>query len=372
MQIQGQERGSKCYFRMKKMKNIKSMKNGGSGFVIVFFLFLIFIIGIVLYSINKTKPLDVLGETNVSQQQTCPGGYSIQNNICVDIKNATKDSIAIDTFSAIMKEKYSNSWSGVVNGTIRFYDSATDPKSATASNIDTITVASGAGSSTAKKIKTETPYRMVYDGIGSYYDRDYGIVTFAVKDYNKNIGQYLYDFGEIIDIASIVDWKEGNSTINGQTNSSTATGGEIVANGDDVITYDISAGNNESYFDYPIEFSGSNSEVKEPVLCFEWDTSNQPEGNEITSLTTYLKEGMNFNIPQDLTNYWSKQECVSLGSIIRGGTYSLYRFTMKVDDGKLSNDDWYLYVDDLGGIKAKDVRLNTGAVYNRHKFNSQA
>ena len=282
--------------------------------------------------------------------------------------------VPIDTFSVLAKEALSNSYT-TANGTLRFYDSGTDPKSPTASNIDTITLTSGAGSSTAKKIKTETPYRVILDGGGSMYDDDYGIITFASKDYNKNTGQYLYDLGSLIRIATLELVNASSTDINGVNSYVIGTdevGGDITnATG---LTYDESVGDGQFYLQPTINFNGANQQTKEPVACFEWDTSNPPEGNEISALTQQLISGTDLAIASSLIDFWSKQECVSLGSVRDGGVSSKIKLTITVDEANLdaNADIWYFYMDDLGGIRAKDARLNTGAVYERIKFDSQA
>ena len=274
--------------------------------------------------------------------------------------------VPIDTFTLIGKEKLSNSYT-TPNGTLRFYDSVTDPKSPTASTIDTITLTAGTGSSTAKKIRTETAYRIVFDGGASMYDKDYGITTFAVKDYNKNTGQYLYDLGELSRISAIAITNESLGFNGVGTNSidNEISGANSFVN----VTYNESAGDGQFYTENVIAFNGANTEAKEPVLCFEWDTSSPPEGNEISALTTQLVSGTDYSIPSSLIDYWSKQACITLGVTRSGGVSSKVKLTVTYDEANLdATDIWNLYIDDLGGIRAKDARLNTGATFDRIIF----
>lgn len=288
--------------------------------------------------------------------------------------------LIIDTFSVTSaKEKYSNAYDQVI-GTLRFYDAGTNPSSPTASTVDTVTISAGTGSSTAKRLQTETPYRVVFDGASLWYDEDYGIITFASKDYNKNTGQYGFDAGLISRIANFTDYNASDisGNINGQTTATLGTdeiGTELLdddSNGGN-LSYDESVGDGQFYFDYIIEVSGANREVKAPVLCFEWDNTAPPEGNELSALTAQVQSGIGFGIPSDLLDYWSNQACTSMGTVIAGGASSEVRFTITVDEANLDTTDmWRMYIDDLGAIRGKDVRLGVGAIPNDILFTSQA
>lgn len=311
----------------------------------------------------------------VPQAPQAPG-----QQVLVPVTPSAEQSVVIDTFSVTqLKEKYSNSYS-TADGTLRFYDSGTDPKSPTASTIDTITVTNGAGSSTAKKLQTEKPYRVVFDGAGTYYDKDYGIITFATKDYNKNTGQYGFDAGEAsaIGVPSVMLKVTDNSTVNGQTTGVIGTDElgisvSIVTNNNITnLSYDKSVGDAQFYIEPTLGADGANTELKEPVFCFEWDVTNPPEGTEISAFTSQLQTGTNFNIPADLLDYWSTQSCISLGSTIGGGTTAKYRLTVTVVEADLNATDiWTLYEDDLGAIRGKDVRLNIGAQPDKITFFTQ-
>jgi len=294
----------------------------------------------------------------------------------VEVKAAT-GAFPIDTFSlASIKEKHSNSYTAA-NGTLKFYDDQTNPTSPTASTIDTITISAGAGSSTNKKILTDKPYRVVYDGVGTYYSKDLGIMTFQSKDYNKNTGQYAYDLGEIGKVATIDDIlaeiENLDKDVNGAANSSVVSielGSETTS---DQLQYNETAGDGQWYIQPTISFSGANTEVQEPVICFEFDQTNPPEGNEISAFTYQLQSGTDFGLPSDLLDYWSNEECLSLGAVVSGGTSSKIKLTVTYDEANLdTTDDWYLYVDDLGAIKGKDVVLNTAAALDKIKFTAVA
>lgn len=272
-----------------------------------------------------------------------------------------------------IKEKYSNTYN-TVDGTIRIYDQTTNPTDPTASAIDTITVSNGVGNSTNSRIKTNIPYRVVFDGASTYYDFDYGIVVFDSASFNEQTGEYGFDAGVIGQVAKIDDMLDETNVaglVNGQ--SSVITGTDELGNSSDTLTYTISVGDGQFYIQPTLSISGANKEVKDAVLCFEHDITNPPEGNEMSALTYQLMSGTDFNFPtSDLLSYWSNEQCISLGTVA-SGTSSTIKLTMTVDESNLdANDDWYLRLDDLGMPRGKDVVLNSGATPDSIKFDHQA
>jgi len=286
----------------------------------------------------------------------------------------------ISTLSVITTIKNSNSHTGVA-GDLDIFDPDTNPSDPTASPLDSISVSAGVGSTTNKYVKTSTPYRVVFDGEGIYYDVDYGVITFPDEDFNPSTGEYLLDMGEITNISVIDDMlNESYLTggyVNGETSDLTRGTAEIgtdVGSGNtDNVTYDESVGDGQWYIMPELSASVAYNELRDAVLCFEWDTSTPPEGNEISSIVYQLDSGTDLGIPSELVNYWSNEECVSLGDMSSGQS-SRIKLTFTVDETALDNnaDIWYLGFDDLGSMRGKDVLLDTGATLDRIKFDSQA
>jgi len=281
----------------------------------------------------------------------------------------------IDTLKIVeAKEKFSNAYDQVA-GTLNFYDAGTDPSSPTASAIDTITVSAGAGSTTNAKLRTNTAYRVTFDGDGSYYDVDYGVITISESDYNPSTGTASISMGEVMKVSTIDDMMNESAVdgvVNGQTVATPGTA-ELGSNATDILWYDESVGDGQFYIEPTLSFSGANTGIKNAVLAFEWDTSNPPEGNEISALTYQLTSGTDLGIPSDLLNYWSTEEAIALGTSINGGTSSKIKLTITYDETNLDTTDvWYLAVDDLGELRGKDINLDTGATLDRITFNAQA
>ncbi len=278
----------------------------------------------------------------------------------------------ISTLSAISTVKNSNSHTGV-SGYLRVFDAEVNPADPTASNLDSITLSSGVGSTTNKYIKTSTPYRVVFDGDGTYYDKDFGIMTFPDKDFNPSTGEFLFDLEKIVLVATIDDMIDETATaglLNGQVANTQGTT-ELYGTADD-IEYDESVGDGQFYFQPTLSASTAYAELNDAVLCFEWDSTNAPEGNEISSIVAQLQSGSDFGIPSELVNYWSTEECISLGDMTAGQS-STMKFTITLDETALdTNDVWYLGLDDLGSLRGKDLNLDTGATLDRIAFDAQA
>lgn len=287
------------------------------------------------------------------------------------------NSFVIGTLKASAKEEYSNSYgnvgSGSTSGGLKIFDAGTTPSSPTASTIDRVNMSAGSGSSTNKLVKTNTPYRVVYDGGNTWYDKDFGVMTFDSNAYNAETSELLFDVGTITKIATIDDMlteiHSTNGDVNGEANSS-ARAMELYGDASDSLVYNESAGDAQFYIKPTISFSGAYTGVKLPVLCFQWDVSNPPEGNEITSITAQLVSGTDFGIPSELVNYWSTQQCVMLGSQATAGQSEQVKLTFTVVEANMdTTDDWYLYLDDLGKAKGNDqIISNTGATADSIKF----
>jgi len=287
----------------------------------------------------------------------------------------------IATFNVQLVEKYSNSYTATDGGWLKIYDANKDPADANTEPITKIAISSGTGSATNPSIYTDTPYRVVYDGNGTWYDEDFGVIQFSSKDYDREQGNFLFSKSGIARIASIddiLDETATDGTINGQSSTNISdTSIEIgCVNGcsaDATLVYDESNGDGTFYIEPTFSFSGANSEIRKAVLCFDHDDTNPPEGNEITGFVAQSLSGTDFGLPSDLTGYWKKESCVSLGRVIRSGSMGKVRFTITVDESKLdANDDWSMIVDDLGKKDGKDIVLNIGATKDTVNFDAQA
>lgn len=284
----------------------------------------------------------------------------------------------IDTLKATqVKQKGSNSFT-TVGGTLYFYPSDVNPSDSNANAIDSITISSGVGSSTNGYLNTNTPYRVVFDGSTTYYDKDFGIVTISEDEYNPSTGTASFEVGEIITVATITDiLDESNSTdgsVNGNTAVSVVGTNELANSSADELTYDESVGDATFYIKPTLAISGAYSELKDAVLCFEGESATvKPEGTEVTSLTYTFVEGNVLNIDNELVNYWANEECISIGNL-NPSFSSQMKLTFTVDETALdANDDFLIYFDDLGGVAGKDVLpANTGATLDSISFDSQA
>jgi len=267
-----------------------------------------------------------------------------------------------------MDEK-SGSFSAVA-GDIKLYLSGVDPTNPTASPVASGTLSSGV-LTLSGEVETDTPYRVIFDGNG-YYGEDFGEIQFSSSKYDSNQGTYTWKTYEtlgrgmykIATIDDMLDETTNSTDLNGgdwNSNESSDASGEIKSSTADTIYYDESEGDGQFYITPTISFSGANTVVKDPVLCFE-DGTNAPEGNEVSSIVAQLQTGQNLNIPSELVNYWAKEGCIALGDVVAGGTSGKYKFTISVTESNLdSNDEWKFVVDDLGEIDGKDVALESGA-----------
>lgn len=293
------------------------------------------------------------------------GSSSSQLNTNVGMKT-------VETLTATAKEAGSNSYTAV-QGLLLFYDAATNPSSATANPVDTVSIASGSGSSTGKKLKTGVDYRVVFANTttdASYYDKDLGIVRFDGNDLSLN-GALTFDVGEVQLVATLDDILDeiSNSSdlgtaMNGQANTVLGTdeiGCSTQCAADGTFLYDESVGDGVWYIEVTPGASGSNAYAKSAVLQFKKDLSNPPEGDEYSSITAQLRTGTDFGIPSDITNNWKDEIPLDLGDL-KAGQSSTYRITFNVveanEDG---NDDWTLRFDDLGEHLGKDVRNSVRA-----------
>ncbi len=85
--------------------------------------------------------------------------------------------VVIESINWQSKVMGSNSYT-TASGDMKMFDPSDDPNDANANPIDSSTFSSGVISDTSKIIKTNRPYRLIYDGGDTYYSRDFGIYTF--------------------------------------------------------------------------------------------------------------------------------------------------------------------------------------------------
>ena len=270
--------------------------------------------------------------------------------------------LTITNLDVAMKEAQSNSYSAVA-GTLEIYDAETDPSSPTADAITTVTISAGQGNDTSGLIKTNTNYRVVFDGAATHYDVDFGVMYFSSDDLNENTGQLTWLVTDIDAVATISDISDESDT--------TYNVSELIGSAGS-WTYDESDGDGNFVFPLVIECAGANELCKDLSVCIDWDITNSPEGNEVSSLTTQLLTGANLGLPSDMLSYWSSESCYNLGDVL-GGTKATYEVTVAVSEANLdTNDDWNIRVDDLGTWKGKDVALGLKATFQSEAFDAQA
>ncbi|HEY0090066.1 MAG TPA: hypothetical protein VGB37_14565 [Candidatus Lokiarchaeia archaeon] len=282
------------------------------------------------------------------------------------------EKLVIDTMKAVSYTKYSNSYT-TVSGTLYFFPADANPGDPNTNAVDSITLSSGVGSSTNAILTTNTPYRVVFDGANTYYDKDFGIVK--IENLQKSTGTAQFNLGEIITVATLddmLDESDVTGLVNGQAVNTSGTA-ELGYTSADSFMYDESVGDQIFYIQPTFSSSTANTELKNPAMCFEFDTTNTPAGTEVTAISSQLISGTDFNIPSDLTEYWTKEQCVLLTNSMKAGTSSTVKLTFTVDETALGTDDlWYLGFDDLGSLRGKDTNLNTGATIDRITFDAQA
>ncbi len=285
--------------------------------------------------------------------------------------------IPIKTLNVLVEEKNSGSFSAA-DGTLKIYRSGTNPSDANANPLDSVTVTNGNGTSTSGVIKTNTKYRVVLDGSTTYYDVDLGEIEFVGSNYDKDQGQYLLelvDSNAAIIVPTISDAFDETTAanFNGQTTANlSGTSGNVVGNmgtisADGTWYWNETAGTT-AYIEITPAFTGANAEVKEAVLCFDWDDSNPPEGNEFSDMTASLRTGTNYQLPSDILDYFNKEACIPLVGA-KAGDSGTYRISMTITAANFDTaDDFTIKVDDLGKVDGKDVLLGTKATKDTITF----
>lgn len=333
-------------------------------------------VGIPLGPFGVTPTRQVVYQPAQPQQTTTTVIQQLPQST-VPITTTTNRQQPIQTFRVLLREKYSNKYDSVGNSTYGFvevYPSDQDPQAPTSEYIVRVNVSSGAASATNPGLTTDTDYRVVFDGggLGGWYDEDWGVIQFSYEAYQKNTGEFLFSPDSIARIATIDDiLSEGTSfDTDGDINGQSTGGLDQELNGtNDKLTYNCTTGDGNFYIQPTLSVSGGNKEIKNYVMCFDWDDSNPPEGDEISDIVYQLVSGTDFGIPSNLLDHWAKEACIDLGANVKGGTSSKIKLSITVSETNLdTNDDWYLRIDDLGGWQAKDKKLNKGADYDSLQF----
>lgn len=287
------------------------------------------------------------------------------------------EQIPINTFTARGIQKHSND-ATVGSGSLKVYREDANPRNPTEQPLISMTLSSGTVSQSSPNLKTDTNYRVVYDGGGTDYDNDLGVISFGSSDYSEETGEFIYQFifttiGTIEDMFNEgVDFGATNVTLtdttimNGQANttdpslelSAVVSGTPTVDN----VIYNESAGDGSWYIDPTIFFSGDTKEVQNAVLCYVWDTTNPPENNEYSAITYTHQSGEDLDFVTNQLNLWTNELCNDIGTQELGFSSTL-RLTFTTTEANLdTNDDWSLRIDDLGSFGGNDIiPTNRGA-----------
>tara|TARA_Y100000034_G_scaffold136169_1_gene211240 strand:- start:2114 stop:3163 length:1050 start_codon:yes stop_codon:yes gene_type:complete len=285
-----------------------------------------------------------------------------------------------------LTEKYSESPSAT--GTVEVFAEGTNPKDSSATAIATITVGTAY---TTGDLACGKTYRVVYNNATEAYAEDFGDVVLidCATEYNDETADSFVDMtskwafkkSKVATLDDPFDETATSGILNGQTNTSILLGSNEIGcsadcSADGTILYDESQGDGQYYMDVTFSASGSQAELRDPVVCFEHDSSVPPEGNEITDIVMQRQSGTDLSIPAstDWDSVFNNEECVKLGGgIMTAGTSAVYRMTVTVSEANLdTNDDYKLIFDDLGDNRGKDARLNLGATGENIDFDAQA
>lgn len=292
---------------------------------------------------------------------------------------------SIENFTALATEFGSNDPDDF-DGNLFVYNAGDDPSKSTTKAILTVNINDGNGTDTSNKLSTCTNYRVVI-GSTDYYDEDLGVIQFDTTAYNEFTATLTYNVPNLmVEFATIDSHTDINATASqdidgevdsaGYTNSVNNDVNELVYDvANDKIVYDVSDGDGIFKTEVDIGFSGGNKAIRNPVLCFENDSSNEPEGDEYTAISVQSFSGAVYGgMPGDLIDAWINEDCILLtppvvnaaegtsnpGGDIKSGTTGTYRFTFTVNEANVdANDDWFEILDDLGDNLGKDVLLSS-------------
>lgn len=296
-----------------------------------------------------------LGETSL---QIAPG----QEVTITDTTKCTPKLIENLTISTT--EKGSND-AGDVSGTVNIYDSGVNPSLPNSEPIDTITISSGVGHTNLGKIYSCTPYEITIDGSSTYYDMFYNgegddVLAEEIVTDQATIGKYNIRFKDVITVGSYSDPLDETTTggdINGQTNVSgeASSSNEIQVGTDsspanaDTIYYNETNGDEDFYIKFSIGCAGGYKYCEDTVLCFDWEDSAEPEGNEYSSITASHDSGNELLQDFDFTDAFSSGSCIWVGDM-KGGQSEKIQVNFYPDEAATdTNDDFKISINDLGG-----------------------
>lgn len=363
----------------KKTRNILLWIGGGALFLMVF--------GIVAVPDIPILPDVVSGISGLFS-----GGVAGLSAVSPTVPSVTEGrQLVSDSILLKAEEMYSKNYDNTKGGNILVYKKGTNPADPSASSLATLKLGTAY---TTSDLLTNTVYRVVYSNSTTAYAHDFGdIVLMSDAEYNDQTADVAVDLTDKFgfrrqEVATLSDFFDETSTdgrMNGQTTNATVNiigGGtaEIGCNNaatactaDDVMTYNETNGDGSVYLDVKFAATGSNSALKDAVVCFEFESGAEPEGNEISSIVVQHLSGTVFNFPAgtNWANVWAQQECVLATSEMLAGTIGEYRFTFTITESNYdTSDDFKMYFDDLGKYQGKDALLNLGATAESVDFDN--
>lgn len=273
--------------------------------------------------------------------------------------------ISILTVQGVIKNSGDRSTADV---DMMVYEEGDNPSSPLVNPIAEIDLSSGSANYTGGLLYTCTNYVVVIDGETTYYDKDLGTTQFV--------------YGATTDASSVpvsVTIKDitAFSTLSSLLATDASTWGNAaseVENDSTTITYNETAGDGTYDADFVIGVTGAYTETQGLVLCFEFDQTNAPEGDEYSSIQPVLQDGPDLHLPSELIEIWSSQGCVQLGlpdqpEEVTATSVSKYTFTFVLSEANSdSNDDFKMILDDLGEPRGQDVLLGRKATLKSIAF----
>ena len=296
----------------------------------------------------------------------------------------------IVTFNAWFSEDFSNSPTAITDGVLDIYNKDDNPSKANVDPVVSITVpSSGKFTSSSPGLSTNTEYRIVYRGNGSWYSHDFDKITFNSVDGTFDDDTNQYDWRPEVKLqkqASITDFFDETSVagiMNGHTNTSITLGTNEIGcatdcSSDGVLVYDESQGDGSVYLDLTHATGSSNAVIQDYSVCILYEDGAEPEDNEFSSITLSSQSGEGIGLTaanggsNDITDIFANEACLVVGDV-KSGTTHKWRYTFTYDEANLAtDDDFKIVADDLGDINGKTVDLDTGVTKETLDFDAQA
>lgn len=281
--------------------------------------------------------------------------------------------IGIDSLSVKVKDPKSNAyttWAGAMD----FYTAGVNFKASNVYALQTVTIAAGNATAVAMTgINAGTPYTLILNGGGTYYDSVIPSFTFDAAKYNAVSS--IYNMGTLIGGARIGAPALTLSNTTSYTgivfNGYSLDGGATQVTETRTIGYNATAvGGTSGQFTARFLLSNptANSEVKSEIMQSQLDSAAPAAGNEFATATlqevsgTPLFSNANAGLSNDLAPALSSLSTTSLGTI-NGGVSSTFDIAFTITNANVHNaTSSYVYFDDLGGYLAKDqLPANSGA-----------